>query len=70
MCERNISWLPLMCPQPGTWLTTQACALTGTGTGDLSVHGPGLSPLSHTRLGLIMYFLKSPSQRAMEGLFQ
>ena len=28
--ERNINvWLPLTCPQLGTWPTTQACALTG-----------------------------------------
>ena len=28
--ERNIHvWLPLTCPQLGTWPTTQACALTG-----------------------------------------
>ena len=28
--ERNINmWLPLMCPQLGTWPTTQACTLTG-----------------------------------------
>ena len=29
--ERNIDvWLPLVCPPPGTWPTTQACARTGT----------------------------------------
>ena len=33
--ERNINvWLPLMCPQLGTWPATQACALTGNRTGD------------------------------------
>ena len=27
--ERNVNvWLPLMCPQLGTWPATQACALT------------------------------------------
>ena len=26
--ERNIDWLPLTQPQPGTWPPTQACALT------------------------------------------
>ena len=26
--ERNIDQLPLTCPQLGTWLATQACALT------------------------------------------
>ena len=29
MCERHMDWLPLACPQPGIWPTTQACALTG-----------------------------------------
>ena len=34
--KRNINvWLPLACPQLGTWPTTQACALTGNRTGDL-----------------------------------
>ena len=33
---------------PGTWPATQACALTGNGTGDPLVHGLGLNPLSHT----------------------
>ena len=33
--ERNINvWLPLACPQLGTWPATQACALTGNGIGD------------------------------------
>ena len=27
--ERNIHWLPLTCPQLGTWPTTQASVLTG-----------------------------------------
>ena len=28
--ERNVNvWLPFMCPSPGTWPTTQACALSG-----------------------------------------
>ena len=37
--ERNINvWLPLMHPPPGTWPTTQACALTGNQIGDPLVH--------------------------------
>ena len=37
--ERNINvWLPLMCPLPGTWPTTQACALTGNRTREPLVH--------------------------------
>ena len=39
------------CPQLGTWPTTQACALTGNQTGDLTVHRPMLNPLSHTTQG-------------------
>ena len=45
-CERY--QLPLTCPPLGTWPTTQACALTGNQTGNLSVHKPALNPLSHT----------------------
>ena len=26
MCERNIDWLPLACPQFGAWATTNLCA--------------------------------------------
>ena len=50
--ERNTSvWLPLARPLLGTGPTTQACALTGTGTGDLSFHRLVLNPLSHTSQG-------------------
>ena len=48
MCKRNIDQLPLTHPQMGTWPATQACALTGNGTSDLSIHRPALNPLSHT----------------------
>ena len=48
MRKRNIDWLPLTCPQLGTWPATQACALTGNRTGDLSCHRLALNPLSHT----------------------
>ena len=35
--ERNINvWLPLLHPLLGTWPTTQACALIGNRTSDLS----------------------------------
>ena len=44
MWERNINWLPFACPQPGTWPTTQACALTGNRTGGLLVCRPALNP--------------------------
>ena len=53
--ERNINvWLPLMHPPLGTWPATQACALTGSRTGDPLVHRPVLSPLSHTSQGYIL----------------
>ena len=44
--ERNISvWWLLTHPPPGTWPTTQACALTGNRTGGLQA---GAGPLSNT----------------------
>ena len=56
MCERYIDWLPLAHPQPGTWRTTQAGALTGNQTSDPLVHRPALSPLKHTSLGSSFFF--------------
>ena len=57
--ERKISvWLPLTCPQLGTWPTSQACALTGNRTGDSLVHRPTLNPLSYTSQGWITFFKK------------
>ena len=38
-------------PQPRIWPATQARALTGNQTGNLSVRRPVLSPLSHTSQG-------------------
>ena len=50
--ERNISvWLPLTCPTPGTWPTTQARALTENQTRDPLIHRLALNPLSHTSQG-------------------
>ena len=49
-CARD-TWLPLICSQLQTWPTTQACALTGNWTGDLSIRRPALNPLSHTSQG-------------------
>ena len=57
MCERYTDPLPLTRPQVGTWPTTQACALTGNQTSDLSVHRPALNPLSHTSQGKVIYFI-------------
>ena len=48
MYQRNIDWLPITGPQMRTWPATQAYALTGVQTGDLSVHRPALNPLSHS----------------------
>ena len=53
--ERNIDRLPLICPQMGTWPTTHACALTGSQTGDFSVCGLALNPLSHTTQGYLFF---------------
>ena len=55
MCEKNINWLLLTCPQLGIWPTTQTCALTGNWTSDLWVCRLALSPLSHTRQGKINF---------------
>ena len=45
--ERNISvWLTLVHLLLGTWLATQACALTGNQTGDSLVCKPALNPLT------------------------
>ena len=50
--ETNIHvWLPLTCPLLGTWRATQACALTGNWTGNLSVLRPALNALRHTSQG-------------------
>ena len=57
MCERYIDRLPLACPQLGTWPATQAHALTGNRTSDLSVRRPELSPLSHTSQGAVLKVL-------------
>ena len=47
-------WLPLTCPLLGTWPATQLYALTGNRTGDPLVCRPALSPLSHTRQGVLI----------------
>ena len=56
MWQRNIHWLPLACPQLGTWAATQECALTGNQTGDLLVRRSALHPLSHTSQGCLILF--------------
>ena len=55
--ERNINvWLPLACPQLGTWPANQACPLTGNQTGDSLVHRLALNALSHTSQGSSTFF--------------
>ena len=53
MCEREkcIDRLRHM----GTWPATQACALTGNRTCNISVHRPVLSSLSYTNQGSFMF---------------
>ena len=43
--------VPLAHPQAGTQPAIQACALTGTQSGDLWVHRLRLNPLSYTSQG-------------------
>ena len=40
-------WLPLVCPEYGTWPATQACALTGNRTSNTLVCRPALNPVSY-----------------------
>ena len=50
--ERNIDvWLPLAHTHSGTWPATQPSALTENQSSHLSVHRPGLNPLSNTGQG-------------------
>ena len=56
-CERNVYWLPRTHPQPVSWPMTQACALTGNQTSDLSIPRLGLNPLSHTSRATTLQFL-------------
>ena len=55
--ERNINvWLPLTRPLLGTLPETQACALTGNGTGDPLVHRLALNLLTHTSQVCSLHF--------------
>ena len=51
MCERYINQLPLTLLQLGTWLITQACALTRNQTSDILVLRVALNSLSHASQG-------------------
>ena len=56
--DRNINvWLSLTHPLLGTWPATQACALTGNRTSDLSVRRLVLNPLSYTSQGIMCVVL-------------
>ena len=56
--EKNINvWLPVMLPQPGTWPTTKACALTGNRTSDPLVCRLALNPLSQISQGGLLFFI-------------
>ena len=55
--ERNINvWLPLVCPQSGTWPTAQACALDWESNQWPFGHRQTLNPLSHTSQGFFFIF--------------
>ena len=51
-------WLPLVHPQMGFWPTTQACALAGNRTDNLSFTGLCSYPLSHTSHSFFCVILK------------
>ena len=65
--ERNINvWLLLACPTLGTWVTTQACALTGNRTHDPWVHSRTLSTVSHTSQGQLVFVESASDWREVE----
>ena len=71
--EKNINvWLPLACPLLGTWLATQACALTGNWTSDPLVLRPVLNPLSYTSQDSFLFLVNlaiSNLNRTLTGIF-
>ena len=56
MCKRYMDRMPIARPQPGTWPSTQASALTGNRTSNLLVPRLALNPLSHTSQGKDPFF--------------
>ena len=66
MRERYINLLPLICPQLGTWPTTQAPALTGKGTCDVLIDRLALNALSHISQGRkkIIYWVEGWGENA------
>ena len=66
--EKNINvWLPLTRPLLGTWPATQACALTGNGTGNPLVLRLALKPLSHTSQGALGFLKATFSKESSES---
>ena len=61
-------WLPLQHPPPGSWTAIQACTLTRNRTGNPLVHRTALHPLSHTRQGYLVIFLKCILKCFIEGI--
>ena len=68
MLKRYIDQMPLACPQVGTWPTTQASALTGNWTNDLSVHTSVLNPLSHISQACYLWYRTFVSSFSLAGL--
>ena len=60
-------WLPLLRSLLGTWLATQACALTGTRTGDPWIRGHVLNALSHSSQGLAGIFKEQGSRECVRS---
>ena len=52
---RDLDWLPLVCPELGTWPPSQASALTGNRTGDLLVCRLALLAVSQMSNSCIFY---------------
>ena len=68
--ERNISmWLPLTSSHLGTWLASQACALTGNWTDDPLVRRPAPNPLSYTIQGWCLQFQPALGLVCISSLF-
>ena len=65
--ERNINvWLPFTSHSLGPWPATQACALTGNRTCDLSVLRLVLNLLNHTSQSIFILFLGRGEGREKE----
>lgn len=56
--ERNINWLPPVCPSLGIQHQIPACALIGIQTSELLVHGKMLNQMSHTSQREISHILQ------------